>query len=341
MNTPTTFDELVAACKELGLPLDLLHVNLGHDSSSPKCFGIFQYHDTWEWRVYKNDSHGVQKVRYQGHDEAEAVRIIWEKILEIADLAKVPDHVPATSGVPEPVHVPDDRDDDPDTYADYRPVGMPGGSSGYDRRHRRKRPDAWYYVSRSLRILVPSIVAVLLFVLAWTAVARLVRNMPDISFDTGPRRGYYHVDDDYYYHAGNDWWLYDYAIGAWSPYYPQDDWYVYDDYSNYYDGYDWDHDDGYVGWDDWYEDEYGYQYGHQYGYDYDYGLDDRDDDYDYSYDPDWDSDYDWDSDWDSSLSWDYGSDYDYDWDSGSDYDWDSGSSWDSDWDSGYDWDSDW
>lgn len=345
MTTPKTLQELRDACDELGLPLDLLHVNIGRDSSKPKCFGIFQYLDTFEWCVYKNDSQGNRKVRYQGHDEAEACRIIWEKILELAERARKP-----ASSRPDPldaVEAPDTyvgsapdapgHDDAPDTYVGHRPADY-----GYDpyRGRRRHRPGIARTVARIATIAVLCVLVMGLFAAVWSLVADSAARRP--GWGSGPRRGYYHVDDDYYYHAGDDWWLYDYGLGTWTPYYPEDDWYVYDDYGGYYDGYDWGHDDGYLGWDDWYEDEYGYAYGYQYAQpdenqsNWDSWDDDRD--YDYDYDPDWDNDYDWDSGWDSGSSWDYDSDWDSSYD---DYDYDYDSGWDSDWDDDYDWDSDW
>ncbi len=110
--------------------------------------------------------------------------------------------------------------------------------------------------------------------------------------------GYYSRNNDTYYRYGNNWYYYDNTFNDWSSTDLDVD---ADDWTDYYDGKD-------------YDSSYG-------GYDF------EDSDYYDSYDSS-SSSYDSDSSWDSD-DWDSG--WDSDWDSGSDYSWDSGSDWDSDW----------
>ena len=70
-DVPHTIEELAAWAKAHNIPLTDMHMHIGEDYRGAKAFGI--YKDGDEFVVYKNDSKGNRKIRYQGTDEAYAV----------------------------------------------------------------------------------------------------------------------------------------------------------------------------------------------------------------------------------------------------------------------------
>ena len=77
---PQTIEELRQYCLEQGMPLEKMRFFIGENKFEPKCFGIFREGE--QIIVYKNKENGSRAVRYQGYDEAEACRILYEKIQE-------------------------------------------------------------------------------------------------------------------------------------------------------------------------------------------------------------------------------------------------------------------
>lgn len=53
---------------------------LGEDRKEPKCFGVYYDPARDRYIVYKNKADGTRAIRYEGPDQAEAVRIIYEKM---------------------------------------------------------------------------------------------------------------------------------------------------------------------------------------------------------------------------------------------------------------------
>ena len=77
---PRTIEELQAFCDSKGMPLEKMRFFIGVDEPSPKAFGIYREGD--RFIVYKYKADGSRAVRYDGPDEAYAVKELFEKLLE-------------------------------------------------------------------------------------------------------------------------------------------------------------------------------------------------------------------------------------------------------------------
>ncbi len=77
---PKTISELKEYCAVHELPLKQLRFFIGEDYREPRAYGI--YRDVGEFVVYKNKANGSRSLRYQGPDEAHAVRLLYDKLLE-------------------------------------------------------------------------------------------------------------------------------------------------------------------------------------------------------------------------------------------------------------------
>ena len=78
---PQTIEELQAFCARHEMPLEKMRFFIGEDYRGARAFGI--YRDArGECVVYKNKADGSRAIRYQGPDEAFAVREIYEKLRE-------------------------------------------------------------------------------------------------------------------------------------------------------------------------------------------------------------------------------------------------------------------
>lgn len=76
---PKTIEELKAFCAEKGMPLEQMRFFIGEDYREPRAFGIYRDEDG-NFVVYKNKDNGSRAVRYQGPDEAYAVKELYEKL---------------------------------------------------------------------------------------------------------------------------------------------------------------------------------------------------------------------------------------------------------------------
>lgn len=79
---PQTIEELKAFCAEKGLPLEQMRFFIGVDYKEPRAFGIYKDEATGEYVVYKNKDTGERSIRYQGTDEAYAVKELYLKMKE-------------------------------------------------------------------------------------------------------------------------------------------------------------------------------------------------------------------------------------------------------------------
>lgn len=78
---PQTIEEMQAFCARHKMPLEKMRFFIGEDYRDARAFGI--YRDArGDCVVYKNKSDGSRAIRYQGPDEAFAVREIYEKLRE-------------------------------------------------------------------------------------------------------------------------------------------------------------------------------------------------------------------------------------------------------------------
>lgn len=76
---PRTIDELRAFCREKNMPLAQMRFFIGQNYPDARAFGIYQDR-SGDFIVYKNKSDGSRSIRYQGPDEAYAVREIYLKL---------------------------------------------------------------------------------------------------------------------------------------------------------------------------------------------------------------------------------------------------------------------
>ena len=90
---PKTIEELLTYCDMHHIPLEKMRFFIGLDVKQPKVFGIYREND--EVIVYKNKSNGTRAIRYQGTNEAEAVKIILDKMYEEQDLRRINNQTPA------------------------------------------------------------------------------------------------------------------------------------------------------------------------------------------------------------------------------------------------------
>lgn len=78
---PQTIEELRAFCARHQMPLEKMRFFIGEDYRGARAFGIYRDRDG-SFVVYKNKADGSRAIRYQGPDEAFAVREIYEKLRE-------------------------------------------------------------------------------------------------------------------------------------------------------------------------------------------------------------------------------------------------------------------
>lgn len=76
---PRTIEELREFCESHRMPLRQMRFFIGEDCREPRAFGIYQ--DEWgNFVVYKNKDDGTRAVRYQGRNQAYAVKELYEKL---------------------------------------------------------------------------------------------------------------------------------------------------------------------------------------------------------------------------------------------------------------------
>lgn len=78
---PKTIEELKEYCAERGMPLLRMRFFVGEDYREPRAFGIYKAGDH-RYIVYKNKADGSRAVRYDGPDEAFAVKELFDKLLD-------------------------------------------------------------------------------------------------------------------------------------------------------------------------------------------------------------------------------------------------------------------
>lgn len=260
---PRTIPELQGFCASHNLPLEQMRFFLGRDYRGPRAFGIYQ-DAGGDFVVYKNKSDGTRAVRYQGPDEAFAVRELYERMKQelINQRRRAAEARRRQDAMESRPREPDQEE-----------RGFLSWLTNFLR-----KPIAW--------------------VLVCLAVFGIRNGLKQES-----QNGYYLYNNDYYYSQGDDWYLYDTDYFAWMPVeadqelsdHPQD-YFQSSGYSYAYGTTDFS--------DSYYYDPYdsgsGYSSGGDYDSDYDYDYDSWDDDSDWDWDSgdSWDSDYtDWDSDW--------------------------------------------
>lgn len=80
---PETIEELKYAYQDKNLPPEeVTRFFIGKDYKLPRAFGIYKDDVTGNFVVYKNKADGVRAIRYEGKDEAYAVKQLYEKLEE-------------------------------------------------------------------------------------------------------------------------------------------------------------------------------------------------------------------------------------------------------------------
>lgn len=80
---PETIEELKIAYRTKNLPAEeITRFFIGKDYKKPKAFGIYQDEVTGNFVVYKNKADGSRAIRYEGKDEAYAVKQLYTKLEE-------------------------------------------------------------------------------------------------------------------------------------------------------------------------------------------------------------------------------------------------------------------
>jgi len=101
---PETIEELKAFCASHNMPLEKMRFFIGEDYRGARAFGIYK-DDEGKCVVYKNKSDGSRAIRYEGPDEAHAVREIYEKLKSETELRRekrgVSSRVTPAVGVPK------------------------------------------------------------------------------------------------------------------------------------------------------------------------------------------------------------------------------------------------
>ena len=259
--TPQTIDELLAFCQSHHMPLEKMRFFIGRDLRGSRAFGIYR-DKRGDFVVYKNKSDGTRAVRYQGPDEAYAVREIYRKLQEEVALRKASS--PASRSGAYPAR----------SAGAYPSRSASSASSNYGRKKRS-----------GLKHPILLIVGIVFLILLLFAI-----------FDKSPTRGYYRYGNDYYYYQNDNWYLYDYARQSWQHAYDIDE-ELSANSRDYYSSITYDDDYDFEDFSDTaFYDSGSSGYGSGSGSS-SYSWDSNDSSWDYDYDS-WDSnDTDWDTDW--------------------------------------------
>lgn len=79
---PRTINELRDWALRHNLPLKDMRTFIGENVQFPRAFGIYYDSYTGNYVVYKNKADGTRTIRYEGKDEAFAVRELYQKMCE-------------------------------------------------------------------------------------------------------------------------------------------------------------------------------------------------------------------------------------------------------------------
>lgn len=79
-NIPKTIEELKQWANDKNLPLFEMRTFIGENINEPKVYGIYKDDISGDFIVYKNKADGKRAIRYQGKDEAYAVKQLYEKM---------------------------------------------------------------------------------------------------------------------------------------------------------------------------------------------------------------------------------------------------------------------
>lgn len=97
---PLTIAELQKWYKDRKLPpSSVTHFYIGENTKNPKAFGIYQDKKSGKFVVYKNKASGERAVRYEGDDEAFAVKELHEKLKE--EISKRKRSAAAENNIPD------------------------------------------------------------------------------------------------------------------------------------------------------------------------------------------------------------------------------------------------
>ncbi len=253
---PVTIEELQEWYQKRGLPPeDVTRFFIGKDYKGAKAFGIYRDTATGNVVVYKNKADGSRAVRYNGPDEAVAVREILLKLKETISQQKSANRNRQNQGN----------------------TGRSGGSyNGSSGRSRKKSKKSFHFLD---------VIGLGLFLFVMAGIFAMSKS---------PSRGYYTYHDNTYYNLSDNWYMYDAETNDWyrteEPFESGENWKDYYDTSyksESYDQYRFEDTEFYSDWE-------AQQSSHDSDNDYDSDDDDYDWDSGDSWDSDggdWDSDW--------------------------------------------------
>ena len=253
---PVTIEELQEWYQKRGLPPeDVTRFFIGKDYKGAKAFGIYRDTATGNVVVYKNKADGSRAVRYNGPDEAVAVREILLKLKETISQQKSANRNRQNQGN----------------------TGRSGGSyDGSSGRSRKKSKKGFHF---------SDVIGLSLFLFVMAGIFAMSKS---------PSRGYYTYHDNTYYNLSDNWYMYDAETNDWyrteEPFESGENWKDYYDTSyksESYDQYRFEDTEFYSDWE-------AQQSSHDSDNDYDSDDDDYDWDSGDSWDSDagdWDSDW--------------------------------------------------
>ncbi|MBQ3786651.1 MAG: hypothetical protein II799_05200 [Lachnospiraceae bacterium] len=174
---PVTIEELQEWYQKRGLPPeDVTRFFIGKDYKGAKAFGIYRDTATGNVVVYKNKADGSRAVRYNGPDEAVAVREILLKLKETISQQKSANRNRQNQGN----------------------TGRSGGSyDGSSGRSRKKSKKGFHF---------SDVIGLSLFLFVMAGIFAMSKS---------PSRGYYTYHDNTYYKLSDNWYMYDAEANDW------------------------------------------------------------------------------------------------------------------------------
>ena len=174
---PVTIEELQEWYQKRGLPPeDVTRFFIGKDYKGAKAFGIYRDTATGNVVVYKNKADGSRAVRYNGPDEAVAVREILLKLKETISQQKSANRNRQNQGN----------------------TGRSGGSyDGSSGRSRKKTKKGFHF---------SDVIGLSLFLFVMAGIFAMSKS---------PSRGYYTYHDNTYYNLSDNWYMYDAETNDW------------------------------------------------------------------------------------------------------------------------------
>ena len=188
---PKTIEELKQWYKDMNLPHETVtRFFIGKNVTYKRAFGIYQDPETNNFVVYKNKDTGERKIRYEGPNEAHAVKELYDRL--VAEIKNQKAHNVQNSKI--------------------------RNSKKFDSKKDNLQKEKWYSGKPSN----PSSddMSLLLVILAFICFFFIIMptgNTKSHIFSNTPDTGYYYYDDSIYYFLHGIWYIND-GNNNWSEY---------------------------------------------------------------------------------------------------------------------------